>query len=304
MDNIYSQRIEKVVSYIKDNIDEKIDLEKLAELSNFSKYHFSRIFSSIMGVSPIEFVNQKRLQRAIFYLRDKSKTILEVSSMCGYESLSSFNASFKKHYNKTPSEVKKEISNNPSSFSDNKEELTNPLCYHNGNKNNFLRRIWDMNILLKELPEYDVAYVRKVGSYLETRDAWEKLMQWAFKNELYRPQHYFIGISLDDPEVVEEASCRYDACVTLPDGFILKDNSDVKFRKLSGGLYALYQFYDSGDKLGIAYQSIFGQWLPNSEYDADDRQCLEFCMNNPFEDPEGKCKVDLYIPIRKRVKSY
>lgn len=301
MNSVYSQRIEEVVSYIEDNIAEKIDLSKLAEISNFSKYHFSRIFTSIMGVSPIEFVNQKRLQKAIYYLKDNSNTILEISSMCGFESLSSFNALFKKYYNKTPSEVRKEISNNQLSFSNIKEELTNPLCYNNVSKNNFLRRIWGMNILLKELPEYEVAYVRKFGSYLETREAWEKLMQWAFKNGLYPPENYFIGISLDDPEVVEEFACRYDACVTLPDGFIQEENSEVKFRKLCGGLYALYQFYDTADKLGIAYQSLFGQWLPNSEYDPDDRQCLEFCMNNPFEDPEGKCKVDLYIPIRKRV---
>ncbi|WP_310735627.1 GyrI-like domain-containing protein [Cohnella herbarum] len=59
-------------------------------------------------------------------------------------------------------------------------------------------------------------------------------------------------------------------------------------------------FYDTIDKLGIVYQSIFGQWLPNSEFDPDDRDCLEFCMNNPFEDPEGKAKVDLYIPIKAR----
>ena len=61
-----------------------------------------------------------------------------------------------------------------------------------------------MNILIKELPEYEVAYVRKVGSYLDTRDAWEKLTQWAIKNKLYPTQHYFIGISLDDPGVVDE----------------------------------------------------------------------------------------------------
>ncbi|WP_233281156.1 GyrI-like domain-containing protein [Paenibacillus algicola] len=41
--------------------------------------------------------------------------------------------------------------------------------------------------------------------------------------------------------------------------------------------------------------------LLNSEYDADDRPCLEFCINDPAKDKEGKCKVDLYIPIKKRI---
>lgn len=74
----------------------------------------------------------------------------------------------------------------------------------------------------------------------------------------------------------------------------------IQFITLAGGLYGLYSFYDTIDKLGFAYQSIFSKWLPYSEYDPDERECLEFCMNNPIEDPEGKAKVDLYIPIRAR----
>lgn len=301
MKSDYSQRIEKVVRYIEENISEKINLDKLAEISNFSKYHFSRIFTSLMGASPIEFVTQKRLQKSIYYLKDSSKTILEISNLCGFESISSFNSSFKKFYNRTPSELRKDISNNSLSLGNMQEEFSNPPCYYKGNKNHFLRRIWEMNITLRELSEYEVAYVRKVGSYLDTREAWEKLMRWAFKNELFPPKHYFIGISLDDPGTVDEYACRYDACVSLPEGFIKEENSEVQFKIIPGGLYALYQFYDTVDKLAIAYQSVFGQWLPNSDYDADDRECLEFCMNNPFEDPEGKCKVDLYVPVKERI---
>lgn len=302
MNSDYQERIDKVISYIDDYFSEKIDLAKLAEISNFSKYHFSRIFAGIVGVPPIEFVNRKRLQKAILHLRDRSKSILEISKICGFESLSSFNALLKKYYGYTPSEVRKEISNNPSVFSKMNEDFKNPPWYNHQARSNFIRRIWDMNILIMELelPEYEVAYVRKVGSYLETGEAWKKLTRWAQKNGLYPPQSHFIGISLDDPSEVEEFACRYDACVTLPAGFKKESDPEVKFRKIPGGLYALYQFYDIPNKLAIAYQSIFGNWLPNSEYNADDRHCLEFCMNDPCEDPEGKCKVDLYIPIKKR----
>lgn len=36
-----------------------------------------------------------------------------------------------------------------------------------------------MNITIKELPDYEVAYVRHVGRYLETFQAWSKLGEWA-----------------------------------------------------------------------------------------------------------------------------
>ncbi|WP_413305590.1 GyrI-like domain-containing protein [Bacillus sp. 1P10SD] len=162
-----------------------------------------------------------------------------------------------------------------------------------------------MKVTLKELPDYEVAFFRRIGSYFEaTDDHWGKLINWAIRNELYPPKQNFIGISLDNPELVDSQQCRHDACVTIPQGFG-KDQSKengIQFKKLDGGLYALNQFYDTPEKLNLAYKYMYEEWLPNSEYDTDfDRYNLEFSMNNPAEDPEGKCRVDLFVPIKKRV---
>jgi AraC family transcriptional regulator len=295
----YQQRIDKVKAYIEENLNDKLDLEKLAEISNFSKYHFSRIFAAMTGATPIEYLTGRRLERSARYLKDTDKTILEIASLCGFDTLSSFNAAFRKYFGKTPSELRKELSNNPSALSNNEEEISSP-SYYDVSKNYFLRRIWNMNITLEKLSDMEVAYVRKVGSYLETREAWDKLLKWSYGNWIDPHNNSYIGISLDNPAEVPEEECRYDACVTLPEGFNRKEDPDVKYRTLQGGLYALYRFHDTIDKLAIAYSSIFGQWLPNSEYDADDRDCLEFCLNDPAKDHEGKAIVNLYIPIRKR----
>ena len=156
-----------------------------------------------------------------------------------------------------------------------------------------------MNVVIKSLPEYEVAYIRRIGSYFEPQDHWGMLMNWAFQNKLFPPQQPFIGISLDNPEVVEGENCRHDACVTIPEGFNKEQHHDVQFKRLHGGKYALYSFYDTPEKLNVAYQYMFGEWLPNSDYDADyDRYNLEFSMNNPLEDPEGRLKVDLFVPIK------
>ena len=157
-----------------------------------------------------------------------------------------------------------------------------------------------MNVVIKTLPEFEVAYIRQIGSYFEPQDHWGKLMQWALQNELFPPQQSFIGISLDNPEFVESNNCRHDACVTIPEGFNKEQHHDVQFKKLQGGEYAMYPFYDTPEKLNSAYRYMFGEWLPNSDYDADyDRYNLEFSLNNPLDDPEGKLKVDLFIPVIK-----
>lgn len=302
--NRYIHSIENVKDYIDKNLSKKISLDELAWVSNFSKYHFSRIFTSVVGITPHAYIRDQRLKRAIKYLTETDRTILEISSLCGFESISNFNSTFKKYFQKTPSEVRQayiKYSNIQLQESNMQEDKYTSSQYY-GSDNSFLRRIWQMNINIKELPNYRVAYVRHVGSYLDTHVAWSQLGSWAKKNSLFPPEQWFIGISLDDPAVTEEYACRYDACVTIPDDFIKDEGTDeVQYKTLLGGLYAQYQFYDTIDKFAIAYQAVYGQWLPFSEYDPDDRYCLEFSMNNPSDDPEGKAKIDLYVPIKKRV---
>ncbi|OEH94159.1 AraC family transcriptional regulator [Bacillus solimangrovi] len=154
-----------------------------------------------------------------------------------------------------------------------------------------------MNLEIKELPDYEVAYVRHVGSYSETSKAWSELAKWASEKGIYDTQ-YFIGISLDNPQFVDEHACRYDACITLPKGFEKNDEAPVNYQHLKGGTYVMYEFRDTLDKFSLAYEAIFAQWLPTSEYEIDNRPILEFCLNNPNADPEGKAIVDLYIPIK------
>lgn len=158
-----------------------------------------------------------------------------------------------------------------------------------------------MDILIRSLPDFEVAYIRHVGNYFEPSDHWGKLGEWAAKNNLFPPTQNYIGLSLDNPEFVAPELCRHDACITLPENFTKEEDSEIQFKTITGGVYALYQFYDTPDKLVNAYRAVFGDWIPQSDYVADDKISLEFSMNNPLDDPEGKCKVDLYVPIKKKL---
>ncbi|GIP25676.1 AraC family transcriptional regulator [Paenibacillus sp. J23TS9] len=304
MNHEYKDRIETVIRYIEENSSDKLTLDLLADMANFSKYHFSRIFTAIVGVTPVAFVNRERIQKSVHLLADTPLTILEISNQCGFESLSTFNAAFKKHYGQTPSEVRRGMrndSNFPSFYSKNPEESAFLEEYNQNRKNSLLTRVWDQMIRFEELMDIEVAYVRHVGSYLDTYSAWDKLGRWAAGRGISPANQQFIGISLDDLNLVDEWACRYDACVTLPAGHRKEhDSKVVDYKILSGGLYAVYPYYDTVERFVLAYQNVYSLWLPNSGYEADDRPCLEICKNDPATDAEGKCKVDLHVPIKKR----
>ena len=156
-----------------------------------------------------------------------------------------------------------------------------------------------MNVTIKEFSPKKVAYSRHTGSYLDTAGNWQKLLEWVGKNGLFRPSAEFIGVSLDDPETTEEDACRHDACITLPENYNETQNDGIGYQTLPGGTYAVYRFYDTSDKLLLAFRSLYLQWLPESGYEADDRPVMEINLNNPADDPEHKSMCDVCIPVRK-----
>jgi AraC family transcriptional regulator len=52
----YKSRINKIMDFINVNLSEKITLEQLAEVSHFSIFHMHRIFKSLVGEAPNEFI--------------------------------------------------------------------------------------------------------------------------------------------------------------------------------------------------------------------------------------------------------
>ncbi len=54
----YLERLNKVFDYIDENIESEFNLDDLAKTSNFSKFHFSRVFNAMVGETPFEFIQK------------------------------------------------------------------------------------------------------------------------------------------------------------------------------------------------------------------------------------------------------
>ena len=67
---------------------------------------------------------------------------------------------------------------------------------------------------------------------------------------------------------------------------------------IPGGKFAVARFELAADEYEDAWNMIFGDWLPGSGYQPDDRLCYELSYNNPKEHPEGKHIVDICIPVK------
>jgi len=72
-----------------------LTLEELAAAASLSKYHFLRLFKATYGVTPMEYVSQRRIERAQDLLRATNLTVTEVCFAVGFSSLGSFSSRFR-----------------------------------------------------------------------------------------------------------------------------------------------------------------------------------------------------------------
>ena len=99
-----SNRLAAAIQYIKENLDEALEIKTLSKIACMSESNFYKCFKSEMGLTPIQFINLERIKKASVLLRIKGIQIKEVYMACGFNNISYFNRTFKKLMQSTPSE--------------------------------------------------------------------------------------------------------------------------------------------------------------------------------------------------------
>lgn len=100
-------RIAKTVLYIRKHLNEAIELEKLAEISCLSKDHFIRLFKKELGTTPLQYINQKKIEKAQLLLITEELAVKEIAFQLAFEDYSYFNRLLKKITGVTPQEYRR-----------------------------------------------------------------------------------------------------------------------------------------------------------------------------------------------------
>lgn len=94
--------IRNIVSYINENINEKIEIEELARLTRWKKHHFIRTFTREIGVTPYQYILKKKIDLAKSLIRETNQPINEIAYDLGFVNYGNFGYIFKKLCNNTP----------------------------------------------------------------------------------------------------------------------------------------------------------------------------------------------------------
>ena len=98
-----NDRLAKVMLFLNTNYQWKVELEKVAEIANLHPSAFCRYFKGKTGKSLSEYVNDMRIGYACRLIIDGKMSISQIGFESGFNNLSNFNRTFKKHTGFTPS---------------------------------------------------------------------------------------------------------------------------------------------------------------------------------------------------------
>ena len=100
------QKITRAIEYISEHYNESVTNDELAAVLGMSTVYFRKLFAKAMGISPIAFVHELRIEKAKEMLKSDYGTLSDVATSLGYASLYDFSRDFKKHTGIAPSKYR------------------------------------------------------------------------------------------------------------------------------------------------------------------------------------------------------
>ena len=264
----YLRRIHKVQDYIEQHIGQPMSIEELSNAAGFSKYHFSRIFQSILHEPLAHYVNRIRMENSLFLLAHRvDKNITDIAYELGFTESAVFSRAFKNYYGISPREYRKEYSKNCKEFF--------LLSEYNKDtaKKEWARELFPVTgkITIENLKEKQVAYVRHTGTYETLSKEYANLVNILFDNAknqhlLVDGQNWVLAIYHDNPEFGDESQFRTSLCLTVPEGILVQENGVLGRMKLEGGLYAVGHFKIKQEQFSNVWDYMYQEWLTCSGY--------------------------------------
>jgi len=258
--------LNKMIEYIENDLDNKIDFNQLSKITNSNLFILERIFMFLTNMTITEYIKKRRLSKAFEEIRNTNSKIIDIAFKYQYNSASSFSRAFKQLFNITPTECRKGIGNYKiipmEYFETNKEKYNfdyeikkfnsiSLYCYHISSKKHS-----DLLYKIKQLYQ-DVKSNKRYNEFNEIG------MYGIFSKEenLY---HYYLGSTKYFPDLEE---------------YEIKKNEYVEFKLISR----------KQEKIVDLEEKINKQWIPSTNYHIENHLKIELYRDN-------YCFI--YLPIK------
>lgn len=294
----YLRRIHAVQDYIEEHSESVPNLAELAETARFSKYHFHRIFRALAGETLWQYVCRIKMERAGSYLvHSPHVPVTDIAYHYGFSDSAVFSRSFKGHYGVSPTAFRNQHRKNCKD-GDQTSQYTDDARKSEIGSDTMKTKATGVDMTTLDLR---VIYVRHTGSYQELAAVIpgmiRKLYGFAMSRQLLDPKDTkILSVYHDNPDLTDEAQLRTSLCMTILKDAKVEEQGEIGVMNISGP-YAVGHFELMIRDIGAAWQYMYGEWLPNSGTQPRDTYPFEVYVSDPSQNPGGKQRLDIYVPV-------
>jgi len=273
----YIVDIQKSIEYIEDNLEQDINYQNIAKFVGMSSFYFHRIFSAIVGISPAEYIRNRRLTCAADELTRENANILDIAIKYKFGSNESFTRAFTKFHGISPKMAKKKGSGLKSFCKINlslKIDGGNIMDYRIEKRNKFkilaIVRNFNLQTSKQKIPEF-WDELKEKGKIKElSKDYTEKTIGICLGENGTENFEYGIGVEVED----EEATINNAKIIEVPES-----------------LWVVFKCEGQNPKdIDEMWQRIYKEYFITSEYKQS--------MDLDFELYDSK-DTEIWIPINK-----
>ena len=105
----WDRRVDAAIRYIHNNLNHLLTVRQLAEVAHLSQRQLHHLFVLHLQLSPSQYIQQLRMQRAAHLLSDPSLSVQQVADQCGYHNLAAFSDRFSQSYGQSPRNFRKSL---------------------------------------------------------------------------------------------------------------------------------------------------------------------------------------------------
>ncbi|WP_296227008.1 AraC family transcriptional regulator [Ralstonia sp. UBA689] len=286
----YLARMRAVLAHIDAHLDDALDVDQLAEVAAFSKYHFHRQFTLLFGMNVGRYVQLLRMKRAAHQLayRDDAR-ITDIALACGYEGPEAFARAFRKQTGQSPSAFRSA----PlwTSWAANHHALRALRSEHMPAQ----PHTHPVEIVQRE--DVPVAAIEHRGSPAQLGDTIRAFIAWRREHRLSPAVSATYNIVYNNPDDVPPEAFRMDICAAAR-APIAPNAAGIVGKTLAGGRYAVLRHTGSDDTLDQSAAYLYAEWLPGSGEALRDAPLLFQRVRFYPDVPEHEAVTDILLPLK------
>ena len=274
-----------VIDYIEENLDAEIEYATLAGLACCSEFHFSRMFSSLLGIPLSEYIRRRRLTKAAFEIQTSNTKIIDVALKYGYESPDAFTRAFRLLHGVAPIAAKE---------NGVKLKAYPRLSFQITVKGNV-----EMEYQIEKI-DFEMRFAGKTYQ-VKTSEAFSRIPEIIKNAEKDGYQKKLIDMSWEKPKCKLESLvgiCGKEASIKDEDfTYFYGVRFDGCLPKGMEELIIPQCIYAVFPNVIDAWKRLYSEWLPASDYELANQPCIEHYLG-----PGHKIKHELWVPVIEKEK--